>query len=481
MAAALLATLLLYLLTRGGASNLTLILAGIALSSLAGALTSLALNLAPNPASLQDIVLWLLGSIADRSLADVRLVLPFVLLGLALLLMAAPSLTLLTLGEGEASSLGVPSRTAAGAGDHRLRPVRRRLRIGDRYHRLRRAGGAASAARLVGTSPRRAAAAERRRRGPAGAGRGPRDPPARYAAGADARRGHGAGGRAVLPALVLKSRGEPAVSLLSVSGLSVRSADERWWMAPIYDVEQRRADRPDRAERRRQVDRGQGVLQILPHRGEVRFRRAVAASSSARERARNLAYLSQEDRVQWPITVRGAGGARALSAPHPPGAAVRGLAVRRETLTDERSSSALRPRTSGALRARRADQLSGGERARARLARVLAVEAPLLLADEPVAALDPRHQLEVMALLRDHCDAGGGGIVVLHDLTLASRFCDRLVLLHRGRRVAAGAIQAVLSAERLHSVYGVEAVTGRHAGQHYVVPWACTTSGGEPS
>jgi iron complex transport system permease protein len=107
MAAALLATLLLHGLTRGGASNLTLILAGIALSSLAGALTSLALNLAPNPASLQDIVLWLLGSIADRSMADVRLVLPFVLLGMALLLAAAPSLTLLTLGEGEASSLGV--------------------------------------------------------------------------------------------------------------------------------------------------------------------------------------------------------------------------------------------------------------------------------------------------------------------------------------------------------------------------------------
>ncbi|WP_296899026.1 iron ABC transporter permease [Thiohalocapsa sp.] len=107
MAGALLATLLLYVLTRGGASNLTLILAGVALSSLAGALTSLALNLAPSPASVQDIVLWLLGSIADRSLADVRLVLPFVAAGLLLLLAAAPSLTLLTLGEAEATSLGV--------------------------------------------------------------------------------------------------------------------------------------------------------------------------------------------------------------------------------------------------------------------------------------------------------------------------------------------------------------------------------------
>jgi iron complex transport system permease protein len=107
MSGALLATLLLYLLTRAGGSNLTLILAGVALSSLAGALTSLALNLAPNPANVQDIVLWLLGSIADRSLDDVRLVLPFVAIGLALLLAAAPALTLLTLGEAEATSLGV--------------------------------------------------------------------------------------------------------------------------------------------------------------------------------------------------------------------------------------------------------------------------------------------------------------------------------------------------------------------------------------
>jgi iron complex transport system permease protein len=107
MMGALAATLVLYAVTRGGASNLTLILAGVALSSLAGALTSLALNLAPNPANVQDIVLWLLGSIADRSLADVGLVLPFVAAGLALLLAAAPALTLLTLGEAEATSLGV--------------------------------------------------------------------------------------------------------------------------------------------------------------------------------------------------------------------------------------------------------------------------------------------------------------------------------------------------------------------------------------
>jgi iron complex transport system permease protein len=104
---ALLATLVLQALTRAGSNNLTLILAGVALSSLAGALTSLALNLAPNPSDAQDIVLWLLGSISDRSFDDVRLCLPFVLLGLTLLLWCAPSLDALALGEAEAGSLGV--------------------------------------------------------------------------------------------------------------------------------------------------------------------------------------------------------------------------------------------------------------------------------------------------------------------------------------------------------------------------------------
>jgi len=107
MLAALLATLLLFALTRAGASNLTLILAGVALSSFASALTSLALNLAPNPSDVQDIVGWLLGSISDRSLHDVLLVLPFLLLGLLFLLNTTRSLDLLTLGEGEAASLGV--------------------------------------------------------------------------------------------------------------------------------------------------------------------------------------------------------------------------------------------------------------------------------------------------------------------------------------------------------------------------------------
>ncbi|MFC3099063.1 FecCD family ABC transporter permease [Alteraurantiacibacter palmitatis] len=104
--AALLAAGLLYVLA-GRASTLTLILAGVALSSLAGALTALALNLSPNPFAAQEIVFWLMGSLTDRSLLHVALATPFILAGLVLLLLAARALDVLTLGEEAATSLGV--------------------------------------------------------------------------------------------------------------------------------------------------------------------------------------------------------------------------------------------------------------------------------------------------------------------------------------------------------------------------------------
>ena len=103
---ALLAVLILQVLS-AGASTLTLILAGVALSSLAGALTSLALNLSPNPFAVQEIVFWMLGSVTDRSMTHVFLAAPFILVGLALLLASARSLEALTLGEEAATTLGV--------------------------------------------------------------------------------------------------------------------------------------------------------------------------------------------------------------------------------------------------------------------------------------------------------------------------------------------------------------------------------------
>jgi iron complex transport system permease protein len=106
VAGAILATFLLYGVAGSGASTMTLILAGVAISSFFGALTTLALNLSPNPYAVTEIVFWLLGSLADRSLQYVWLVAPMMTVGWLLLLMCGPALDGLALGEDTAQSLG---------------------------------------------------------------------------------------------------------------------------------------------------------------------------------------------------------------------------------------------------------------------------------------------------------------------------------------------------------------------------------------
>jgi iron complex transport system ATP-binding protein len=102
--------------------------------------------------------------------------------------------------------------------------------------------------------------------------------------------------------------------------------------------------------------------------------------------------------------------------------------------------------------------LSGGERARVALARALATGAPVLLADEPTASLDPRHQLMVMDLLRQMARRGGAVLAVVHDLALAARYCDRVLVMANGGIIADAAPAEALSPARLAEVFGIEAV-----------------------
>jgi iron complex transport system ATP-binding protein len=112
---------------------------------------------------------------------------------------------------------------------------------------------------------------------------------------------------------------------------------------------------------------------------------------------------------------------------------------------------------------RPATSLSGGERARMLLARALATQAPVLLADEPVAALDPRHQLIVLEVLRARARAGATVVAILHDLNLAARFADDIVLMEQGKILVSGPPEAVLTEARLASGFGIRARVARDA------------------
>ncbi len=109
----------------------------------------------------------------------------------------------------------------------------------------------------------------------------------------------------------------------------------------------------------------------------------------------------------------------------------------------------------GSLARRRVNELSGGERARVWLARVLAGRPKVLLADEPIASLDLHYQLAVMEILKNYARAGNGVILAIHDLSLAARYCDRICLLHGGEVSALGSPQQVLTAPLLSAAFGV--------------------------
>jgi iron complex transport system ATP-binding protein len=181
------------------------------------------------------------------------------------------------------------------------------------------------------------------------------------------------------------------------------------------------------------------------------------AAFSARQRALRAAYLPQRPRAIWPVSVENlvALGRYAYGA-----APDRLSAVDQAAVDAAIEACALQP-----LRKRRMDEISGGEIARAHLARALAQGAPLLVLDEPTAGLDPAQALAVADVLRLHADGGGGVLTSMHDVSLAARAADRLALMKDGRMLAEGTPTAALTAEALRTAYGrearVECVEGR--------------------
>jgi iron complex transport system ATP-binding protein len=191
------------------------------------------------------------------------------------------------------------------------------------------------------------------------------------------------------------------------------------------------------------------ICQLTPARGEVTWNGRRIDRMTARERATTLAYLPQGQVVHWPLSVR-----RLVELGRLP----RLGALSRPAAADAAAiDAAMAAADVTGLAERDVLTLSGGERARVLLARALAVEAPVLLADEPTASLDPFHVLEIMRLLRHTAEAGRLVIMVMHELSLVARFCDHVVLIDNGRKVAEGTPGQVLTAERLRGVYRIDA------------------------
>jgi iron complex transport system ATP-binding protein len=204
---------------------------------------------------------------------------------------------------------------------------------------------------------------------------------------------------------------------------------------------------------------------LVPSDGVIHVGGDVLSSLPLRERARRFAYLAQGHIVHWPLPAR---DIVALGR-YPHGATDPARLMPRDSEAVQR---AMQVADVVAFSERPVTELSGGERSRVALARVFAVEAPVILADEPTSSLDPRHQIDVMKSLRTAADKGTLVIVVTHDLGLAARFADRVLVLSDGRLVSQGAATEALSEQVMADVFRISAYRAEYQHEAVIVPWA---------
>jgi len=204
---------------------------------------------------------------------------------------------------------------------------------------------------------------------------------------------------------------------------------------------------------------------LIPSDGTIEIGGQALSSLPLRERAKRFGYLPQGHVVHWPLPAR---DIVALGR-YPHGATDPARLSPGDTEAVLRAMQAVDVMQ---FSERRVTELSGGERSRVALARVLAVEAPVILADEPTASLDPRHQIDVMKNLRTTADNGVLVIVVTHDLGLAARFADHVLVLREGRLVSQGTPSVALSEQVMAEVFRISAYRAEYQRETVIVPWA---------
>jgi iron complex transport system ATP-binding protein len=205
------------------------------------------------------------------------------------------------------------------------------------------------------------------------------------------------------------------------------------------------------------------LARLIPAaRGQARLDGRALSAWPRHDLARSLAYLPQERTINWSLSARNVVALGRL--PHQPmgqrESAADGAAIAAAIATMDLASLADRPVL----------EMSGGERARVLLARALAGQPRVLIADEPAAGLDPAHQLALFQHFRTFAAGGRTVLVALHDLSLAARFCHKLVLINAGRALASGAPAVVLTPKHLATAYRIKARYHTIDGMAVVLP-----------
>ena len=186
------------------------------------------------------------------------------------------------------------------------------------------------------------------------------------------------------------------------------------------------------------------IAGILPIKsGEIWFDNHKLTTMTAEQKSQQLAYLAQNTEIHWDLSVY---DVIALGLPNPLNRAKEQEKVR--SISETFSVSHLLEKSFR--------QLSGGEKARVQLARCCIKNAPLLLADEPIAALDPFYQIDMMEQLKS-LTPSHTCVVAIHHLSLAYKFCDEVILLNQGEIIANGETPKVLTAENLAKAFGIQA------------------------
>lgn len=200
---------------------------------------------------------------------------------------------------------------------------------------------------------------------------------------------------------------------------------------------------------------------LMPTQGSIELNNAALESYSSRQLARERSVLLQANNVSFAFTVHDV-----VQMGRTP------WTKTSDEETDARlTEQAMRDADVQHLAGRSFQALSGGERARSSLARVLAQDTQIVLLDEPTASLDLRHQEDVMVVARRLADAGRAVVVVLHDLSLAAAWADEIVMLANGRLVHHGTPEEVITVEAVKSVYGIDVyVMQDPGGRMLVVP-----------